>query len=149
MRRLDGWRFLNDVCESDGRTGKPRVATPGRGENVDVLVGEGASIRQVDTERRQLGTNIPGADADHYPTLAQHVDAGELFSEQNGLPLGEHEDTDTKSDSICDRSEKGEGDQRLETWLCRRIRRVVGERDVVTHPKRLETARLCQLRQVG
>src|SRR6266540_873973 len=147
MRPLHRPRALDDVGEADeAPLERRRRLVPQRPHDRQVLVGPGATIGQRHAERAQLRLDIADPDADGQPPLGQHVDRRELLRQQDRLPLRQHDHPEAQPHPAGQRRHVGQGHDRLDTRLVRRIAQTRWQGDVVADPQRLEARLLGQPR---
>ena len=89
-----------------------------------VAVGEG------DAQRVELGFEVAGAQPDHHPAAAQHVEGGDPLGGQERVAVGQHEQVGVEQDRGGGRGGERQGHQRVEGVVAAVGQPVVaGERD--------------------
>ena len=96
--RCTGRGWASTPAKSTKRRGA-RGARRTRGvHRVEELVGDRAALLEVGADGAELGLEVADADAEREPAAAEHVEAGDLLGQHDGVALREDHDAGREAD---------------------------------------------------
>ena len=90
------------------------VVGPDAAHHVDRLVGELVALVEVDAQRRELGLEVAGRDAEDHAPAGEHVEAQHRLRGEERVAVREHEDVRLHAQPCRGRGRERQRDERIE-----------------------------------
>jgi len=90
------------------------------GDDLQGLVEELVALVEVDSERVELGLEVPDPHAEHEAPVREPVEGGRRLRDEQRVAVGEHGQVGEQPDPLRDRGRVAERDERVERLVAAR-----------------------------